>query len=238
MSKVQFYDGAVPMGAQAGGQVVLPQDVGAQERVAGWQRVAAGLDRLGKAAVKLDDERKLMDGEAKLRAIQVAGAKRLENKLHVPDGDEGSLFEKDGRLRMSEVNKFERELEREYDEVGLGLQTAEGMSAMARAKQQSSARLLEDLHATAEKEARTRLSFSFENNYDSAVKTGDYKRAAEIAVRAGQVGAWDALKSRKLHARVLAVGAVQASAQRRMPQLNMKRGGAGVSKKRNIQWND
>lgn len=236
--KVQFYDGAVPMGAQAGGQVVLPQDVGAQERVAGWQRVAAGLDRLSATAVKLDDERKLMDGEAKLRAIQVAGAKRLENKLHVPDGDEGSLFEKDGRLRMSEVNKFERELEREYDEVGLGLQTAEGMSAMARAKQQSSARLLEDLHATAEKEARARLSFSFENNYDSAVKTGDYKRAAEIAVRAGQVGAWDALKSRKLHARVLAVGAVQASAQRRMPQLNMKRGGAGVSKKRNIQWND
>lgn len=236
--KVQFYDGAVPMGAQAGGQVVLPQDVGAQERVAGWQRVAAGLDRLSATAVKLDDERKLMDGEAKLRAIQVAGAKRLENKLHVPDGDEGSLFEKDGRLRMSEVNKFERELEREYDEVGLGLQTAEGMSAMARAKQQSSARLLEDLHVTAEKEARARLSFSFENNYDSAVKTGDYKRAAEIAVRAGQVGAWDALKSRKMHARVLAVGAVQASVQRRMPQLNMKRGGAGVSKKRNIQWND
>lgn len=236
--KVQFYDGSVPMGAQAGGQVVLPQDVGAQERVAGWQRVAAGLDRLSATAVKLDDERKLMDGEAKLRAIQVAGAKRLEDKLHVPDGDEGSLFEKDGRLRMSEVNKFERELEREYDEVGLGLQTAEGMSAMARAKQQSSARLLEDLHATAEKEARARLSFSFENNYDSAVKTGDYKRAAEIAVRAGQVGAWDALKSRKLHARVLAVGAVQASAQRRMPQLNMKRGGAGVSKKRNIQWKD
>lgn len=236
--KVQFYDGAVPQGAQAGGQVVLPQDVGAQDRVAGWQRVAAGLDRLSATAVKLDDERKLMDGEAKLRAIQVAGAKRLENKLHVPDGDEGSLFEKDGRLRMSEVNKFERELEREYDEVGLGLQTAEGMSAMERAKQQSSARLLEDLHATAEKEARARLSFSFENNYDSAVKTGDYKRAAEIAVRAGQVGAWDALKSRKLHARVLAVGAVQASAQRRVPQLNMKRGGAGVSKKRNIQWND
>lgn len=236
--KVQFYDGAVPMGAQAGGQVVLPQDVGAQERVAGWQRVAEGLDRLSATAVKLDDERKLMDGEAKLRAIQVAGAKRLEDKLHVPDGEEGSLFEKDGRLRMSEVNKFERELEREYEEVGLGLQTAEGMSAMARAKQQSSARLLEDLHATAEKEARARLSFSFENNYDSAVKTGDYKRAAEIAVRAGQVGAWDALKSRKLHARVLAVGAVQASAQRRVPQLNMKRGGAGVSKKRNIQWND
>lgn len=229
--KVQFYDGAVPMGAQAGGQVVLPQDVGAQERVAGWQRVAAGLDRLSATAVKLDDERKLMDGEAKLRAIQVAGAKRLENKLHVPDGDEGSLFEKDGRLRMSEVNKFERELEREYDEVGLGLQTAEGMSAMARAKKQSSARLLEDLHATAEKEARARLSFSFENNYDSAVKTGDYKRAAEIAVRAGQVGAWDALKSRKLHARVLAVGAVQASAQRRVPQLNMKRGG-GRGKRR------
>lgn len=238
MNRVQFYDGAVPMGGQAGGQVVLPQDVGAQERVAGWQRVAAGLDRLSATAVKLDDERKLMDGEAKLRAIQVAGAKRLENKLHVPDGDEGSLFEKDGRLRLSEVDKFERELEREYDEVGLGLQTAEGMSAMARAKQQSSARLLEDLHATAEKEARARLSFSFENNYDSAVKTGDYKRAAEIAVRAGQVGAWDALKSRKLHARVLAVGAVQASAQRRVPQLNMKRGGAGVSKKRNIQWND
>lgn len=236
--KVQFYDGAVPMGAQAGGQVVLPQDVGAQERVAGWQRVAAGLDRLSATAVKLDDERKLMDGEAKLRAIQVAGAERLEDKLHVPDGDEGSLFEKDGRLRMSEVNKFERELEREYDEVGLGLQTAEGMSAMARAKQQSFARLLEDLHATAEKEARARLSFSFENNYDSAVKTGDYKRAAEIAVRAGQVGAWDALKSRKLHARVLAVGAVQASVQRRMPQLNMKRGGAGVSKKRKIQWKD
>lgn len=236
--KVQFYDGAVPMGAQAGGQVVLPQDVGAQERVAGWQRVAAGLDRLGKAAVALDDERKLQEGEAKLRAIQLAGTKKLENKLHVPDGDEGSLFEKDGRLRMSEVNKFERELEREYDEVGLGLQTAEGMSAMARAKQQSSARLLEDLHATAEKEARARLSFSFENNYDSAVKTGDYKRAAEIAVRAGQVGAWDALKSRKLHARVLAVGAVQASAQKRVPQLNMKRGGAGVSKKRNIQWKD
>lgn len=229
--KAQFYDGAVPMGAQAGGQVVLPQDVGAQERVAGWQRVAAGLDRLSATAVKLDDERKLMDGEAKLRAIQVAGAKRLEDKLHVPDGDEGSLFEKDGRLRMSEVNKFERELEREYDEVGLGLQTAEGMSAMARAKQQSSARLLEDLHATAEKEARARLSFSFENNYDSAVKTGDYKRAAEIAVRAGQVGAWDSLKSRKLHARVLAVGAVQASAQRRVPQLNMKRGG-GRGKRR------
>lgn len=229
--KVQFYDGAVPMGAQAGGQVVLPQDVGEQERVAGWQRVAAGLDRLSATAVKLDDERKLMDGEAKLRAIQVAGAKRLEDKLHVPDGDEGSLFEKDGRLRMSEVNKFERELEREYDEVGLGLQTAEGMSAMARAKQQSSARLLEDLHATAEKEALARLSFSFENNYDSAVKTGDYKRAAEIAVRAGQVGAWDALKSRKLHARVLAVGAVQASAQRRVPQLNMKRGG-GRGKRR------
>ena len=236
--KVQFYDGAVPMGAQAGGQVVLPQDVGAQERVAGWQRVAAGLDRLSATAVKLDDERKLMDGEAKLRAIQVAGAKRLEDKLHVPDGDEGSLFEKAGRLRMSEVNKFERDLEREYDEVGLGLQTAEGISAMERAKQQSFARLLEDLHATAEKEARVRLSFSFENNYDSAVKTGDYKRAAEIAVRAGQVGAWDALKSRKLHARVLAVGAVQASAQRRMPQLNMKHGGKGVSKKRNIQWKD
>ena len=55
--KVQFYDGAVPMGAQSGGQVVLPQDVGAQERVAGWQRVAAGLDRLGKAAVALDEFR-------------------------------------------------------------------------------------------------------------------------------------------------------------------------------------
>lgn len=238
MSKVQFYDGAVPMGAQAGGQVVLPQDVGAQERVAGWQRVAAGLDRLSATAVKLDDERKLMEGEAKLRAIQVAGAKRLEDKLHVPDGDEGSLFEKDGRLRMSEVNKFERELEREYDEVGLGLQTAEGMSAMARAKQQSSARLLEDLHATAEKEARARLSFSFENNYDSAVKTGDYKRAAEIAVRAGQVGAWDALKSRKMHAKVLAAGAVSVASKRVMPQLNMKRSSAGASKKRNIQWND
>lgn len=229
--KVQFYDGAVPMGAQSGGQVMMPQDVGAQERVAGWQRVAAGLDRFSTAAIKLDDERKLMEGEAKLRAIQVAGAKRLEDKLHVPDGDEGSLFEKDGSMRMSEFSKLERELEREYDEVGLGLKTAEGISAMARAKQQSSARLLEDLHATAEKEARARLSFSFENNYDSAVKTGDYKRAAEIAVRAGQVGAWDALKSRKLHARVLAVGAVQASAQRRMPQLNMKRGG-GRGKRR------
>lgn len=236
--KVQFYDGAVPMGAQAGGQVVLPQDVGAQERVAGWQRVAAGLDRLSATAVKLDDERKLMDGEAKLRAIQVAGAKRLENKLHVPDGDEGSLFEKDGRLRMSEVNKFERELEREYDEVGLGLQTAEGMSAMARAKVLSEQRLLEDLHATAEKEARARLSFSFENNFNSALDTKDYKRAAEIAVRAGQVGAWDALKSRKMHAKVLAVGAVQASAKSRLPQLNMKRGGAGERKKRNIQWED
>lgn len=231
MSKVQFYDGAVPMGAQSGGQVVLPQDVGAQERVAGWQRVAAGLDRLSATAVALDDERKLMDGEAKLRAIQVAGAKRLEDKLHVPDGDEGSLFEKDGRLRLSEVDKFQRELEREYEGVGAGLMTEAGISAMERAKQQSSARLLEDLHATAEKEARARLSFSFENNYDSAVKTGDYKRAAEIAVRAGQVGAWDALKSRKLHARVLAVGAVQASVQRRMPQLNMKRGG-GRGKRR------
>lgn len=229
--KVQFYDGAVPMGAQSGGQVMLPQDVGAQERAAGWQRVAAGLDRLGKAAVALDDERKLQEGETKLRAIQLAGTKKLEDRLHIPDGNDGSLFEKDGRLRISEVEKFQHELEREYDGVGLGLQTAEGMSAMARAKQQSSARLLEDLHATAEKEARARLSFSFENNYDSAVKTGDYKRAAEIAVRAGQVGAWDALKSRKLHARVLAVGAVQASAQRRMPQLNMKRGG-GRGKRR------
>lgn len=236
--KVQFYDGEVPMGAQAGGQVVLPQDVGAQERVAGWQRVAAGFDRLGQAAVEMDDERRLMEGEAKLRAIQVSGTKRLENKLHVPDGDEGSLFERDGRLRMSELEKFQRELEKEYEDVGAGMLTEAGMGAMARAKQQSSARLLEDLQATAEKEARARLSFSFENNYDSAVKTGDYKRAAEIAVRAGQVGAWDALKSRKLHARVLAVGAVQASAQRRVPQLNMKRGGAGVSKKRNIQWND
>ena len=228
---VQFYDGAVPMGAQAGGQVVLPQDVGAQERVAGWQRVAAGLDRLSATAVKLDDERKLMDGEAKLRAIQVAGAKRLEDKLHVPDGDEGSLFEKDGSMRMSEFSKLERELEREYDEVGLGLQTAEGMSAMARAKQQSSARLLEDLHATAEKEARARLSFSFENNYDYGVNAGDYKRGEEIAVRAGQVGAWDALKSRKLHAKVLAAGAVSVASKRVMPQLNMKRGG-GRGKRR------
>lgn len=235
---VQFYDGAVPMGAQAGGQVVLPQDVGAQERVAGWQRVAAGLDRLSAAAVQLDDERKLMEGEAKLRAIQVAGAKRLEDKLHVPDGDEGSLFEKDGRLRMSEVEKFERELMREYDEVGTGLLTDEGIGAMARAKVLSEQRLLEDLHATAEKEARERLSFSFENNYDSALKTGDFKRAAEIAVRAGQVGAWDALKSRKLHAKVLAVGAVQAASKKVLPQLNMKRGGAGERKKRNIQWED
>lgn len=238
MNRVQFYDGAVPMGAQSGGQVMLPQDVGAQERVAGWQRVAAGLDRLSATAVALDDERKLMDGEAKLRAIQVAGAKRLEDKLHVPDGDEGSLFEKDGRLRISEVDKFQRELEREYEGVGAGLMTEAGISAMERAKQQSSARLLEDLHATAEKEARARLSFSFENNYDSALKTKDYKRAAEIAVRAGQVGAWDALKSRKMHARVLAVSAVQASAQKRMPQLNMKRSAGGTTKKRNIQWKD
>lgn len=234
--KVQFYDGEVPMGAQAGGQVVLPQDVGAQERVAGWQRVAAGFDRLGQAAVELDDERRLMEGEAKLRAIQVSGTKRLENKLHVPDGDEGSLFEKDGRLRMSELEKFQRELEKEYEDVGAGMLTEAGMGAMARAKQQSSARLLEDLQATAEKEARARLSFSFENNYDSAVKTGDYKRAAEIAVRAGQVGAWDALTSRKRHAKVLAVGAVQASAKARLPQLNMKR--SGGAKQRNIQWND
>lgn len=236
--KVHFYDGAVPMGAQAGGQVVLPQDVGAQERVAGWQRVAAGLDRLSATAVKLDDERKLMDGEAKLRAIQVAGAKRLEDKLHVPDGDEGSLFEKDGRLRMSEVEKFQHELEREYDGVGNGLLSAEGRMAMDRAKTQSVTRLIEDLQTTADKEARARLSFSFENNYDSAVKTGDYKRAAEIAVRAGQVGAWDALKSRKLHAKVLAAGAVSVASKRVMPQLNMKRSSAGVSKKRNIQWKD
>lgn len=231
MNRVQFYDGAVPMGAQSGGQVMLPQDVGAQERVAGWQRVAAGLDRLSSTAVALDDERKLMDGEAKLRAIQLAGTKRLEDKLHVPDGDEGSLFEKDGRLRLSEVDKFQRELEREYEGVGAGLMTEAGISAMERAKQQSVARLLEDLHATADKEARARLSLSFENNFDSALKTKDYKRAAEIAVRAGQVGAWDALKSRKMHAKVLAVGAVQASAQKRMPQLNMKRGG-GRGKRR------
>lgn len=236
--KVQFYDGAVPMGAQSGGQVMMPQDVGAQERVAGWQRVAAGLDRLGKAAVALDDERKLQEGETKLRAIQLAGTKKLEDRLHIPDGNDGSLFEKDGRLRISEVEKFQHELEREYDGVGNGLLTAEGRMAMDRAKTQSVTRLIEDLQTTADKEARARLSFSFEDNFNSALKTKDFKRAAEIAVRAGQVGAWDALKSRKLHAKVLAAGAVSVASKRVMPQLNMKRGSAGVSKKRNIQWND
>lgn len=231
-----MYDGAVPMGPQAGGQVMLPQDVGAPERSAGWQRVAAGLDRLSETAVKLDDERRLMEGEAKLRAIQLAGEKRLEDKLHIADGEKGSFFEKDGSMRMVELEKFQRELEKEYEAVGTGMLTAEGMSAMTRAKEQSSARLLEDLQATAEKEARARLAFSFENNFDSALKTGDYKRAAEIAVRAGQVGAWDALTSRKRHAKVLAVGAVQASAKARLPQLNMKR--SGGAKQRNIQWND
>lgn len=236
--KVQFYDGAVPMGAQAGGQVMLPQDVGAQERAAGWQRVAAGLDRLGKAAVALDDERKLQEGETKLRAIQLAGTKKLEDRLHIPDGNDGSLFEKDGRLRISEVEKFQHELEREYDGVGNGLLTAEGRMAMDRAKTQSVTRLIEDLQTTADKEARARLSFSFEDNFNSALKTKDFKRAAEIAVRAGQVGAWDALKSRKLHAKVLAAGAVSVASKRVMPQLNMKRGSAGARKKRNIQWKD
>lgn len=236
--KVQFYDGAVPMGAQSGGQVMMPQDVGAQERAAGWQRVAAGLDRLGKAAVALDDERKLQEGETKLRAIQLAGTKKLEDRLHIPDGNDGSLFEKDGRLRISEVEKFQHELEREYDGVGNGLLTAEGRMAMDRAKTQSVTRLIEDLQATADKEARARLSFSFEDNFNSALKTKDFKRAAEIAVRAGQVGAWDALKSRKLHAKVLAAGAVSVASKRVMPQLNMKRGSAGARKKRNIQWND
>lgn len=236
--KVQFYDGAVPMGAQSGGQVMMPQDVGAQERVAGWQRVAAGLDRLGKAAVALDDERKLQEGETKLRAIQLAGTKKLEDRLHIPDGNDGSLFEKDGRLRISEVEKFQHELEREYDGVGNGLLTAEGRMAMDRAKTQSVTRLIEDLQTTADKEARARLSFSFENNFNSALETKDFKRAAEIAVRAGQVGAWDALKSRKLHAKVLAAGAVSVASKRVMPQLNMKRGSAGARKKRNIQWKD
>lgn len=229
--KVQFYDGAVPMGAQSGGQVMLPQDVGAQERVAGWQRVAAGLDRLGKAAVALDDERKLQEGETKLRAIQLAGTKKLEDRLHIPDGNDGSLFEKDGRLRISEVEKFKHELEREYDGVGNGLLTAEGRMAMDRAKTQSVTRLIEDLQTTADKEARARLSFSFEDNFNSALKTKDFKRAAEIAVRAGQVGAWDALKSRKLHAKVLAAGAVSVASKKVMPQLNMKRGG-GRGKRR------
>lgn len=236
--KVQFYDGAVPMGAQSGGQVMLPQDVGAQERAAGWQRVAAGLDRLGKAAVALDDERKLQEGETKLRAIQLAGTKKLEDRLHIPDGNDGSLFEKDGSMRISEVEKFQHELEREYDGVGNGLLTAEGRMAMDRAKTQSFTRLIEDLQTTADKEARARLSFSFENNFNSALKTKDFKRAAEIAVRAGQVGAWDALKSRKLHAKVLAAGAVSVASKRVMPQLNMKRSSAGASKKRNIQWKD
>lgn len=236
--KVQFYDGAVPMGAQSGGQVMMPQDVGAQERVAGWQRVAAGLDRLGKAAVALDDERKLQEGETKLRAIQLAGTKKLEDRLHIPDGNDGSLFEKDGRLRISEVEKFQHELEREYDGVGNGLLTAEGRMAMDRAKTQSVTILIEDLQTTADKEARARLSFSFEDNFNSALKTKDFKRAAEIAVRAGQVGAWDALKSRKLHAKVLAAGAVSVASKRVMPQLNMKRSSAGARKKRNIQWKD
>lgn len=217
--RLPMYDGPVPVSA-GGMQPMLPNDVGAEARVQGWQRVAAGLDRLGQVAVQLDDERRLMDGEAKLTAIRLASAKKLDDKLHIPDGDEGSLFDKEGVLRVSEVEKFQREIDKEYETVGRGMLTADGMSAMERAKVSARERMLADLQETAEKEARARLEFSFDNNFDAAVKAGEFGRAGEIAVRAGKVGAWTALKSRKMHAKVLARSAVNYASKRIAPQLN------------------
>lgn len=212
-------------------QVQPGQDVVGEVLERGMQEVGGQVGALLAQGAELEEAQHEFEAEAELLSVEADTRAEVERRLRLPDGDDGAFWDARGRFREVEVRNL-------YDRVGKRMRGVGGLllDPERRGRVQGRAmlaeeRMLKDMGEAWQKAQWERSAKAWKAAFDLAVDKDDRKGALELLDKGVAAGLLLRDEAELKRRRLLGDWAVQASAQRRMPQLNMKRGG-GRGKRR------
>lgn len=230
-----MYEEDVYAGARAASppvpQVQPGQDVVGEVLERGMQEVWGQVGALLAQGTELEEAQHEFEAEAELLSVEADTRAEVERRLRLPDGDDGAFWDARGRFREVEVRNL-------YDRVGKRMRGVGGLllDPERRGRVQGRAmlaeeRMLKDMGEAWQKAQWERSAKAWKAAFDLAVDKDDRKGVLELLDKGVAAGLLLRDEAELKRRRLLGDWAVQASVQRRMPQLNMKRGG-GRGKRR------
>ncbi|MCD8069766.1 MAG: hypothetical protein LUE08_00045 [Akkermansiaceae bacterium] len=171
------------------------------------ERIGQQIDGTFKALAEMDDFGLQQQAEYNLRAMQVTAGQEIQRRMALPDGDEESLFEADGRLRQTAVRDLVNSYTADIEEIGRLPISAQRRAAVQGKAAQTALGMLDSLMTAGFKAQQQKVMDNFQNNYQLALTQEDYSGANTAVQDAVASGLISASKGRLLMAQTAKRGA-------------------------------
>lgn len=219
--KESLYNGAVHEDAPLP-QMAMPRDVMSESLAKGLQQVGANVDQALMTGVQMEDARKEFEAEMAIAACADGVQTAVEAGLQVPDGSEGSFFDKNGQLRLGKLENLRNGVQKTMADVGAMIVDPQIRMRVKAKAAQTEGDVLRGLERTWAKVNRQKTETAWKDTYDLAVARGKYDDAAGLADRGVELGLFSKERAEVMKLQLKATAERETLAKQRIAEKNSK----------------